>query len=204
MADVTMPQLGETVTEGTITRWFKQVGDSVAEDEVLFEVSTDKVDSEVPSPVAGTIQEILVPEGETVDVGAMLARIGDGAGGGGGGEAAPAEDAPIEQAQGGEETRPESTEAPAAEPAFAVGQAVRTRRRVASDHTRLPRYALDVRGRVIEHHGAHLLPDEGAKGNHVGDHLYTVAFAATELWGPDADPRDSVTLDLWERYLVPA
>ena len=115
MADVTMPQLGETVTEGTITKWFKQVGDSIAEDEVLFEVSTDKVDSEVPSPVSGTIQEILVPEGETVDVGAVLARIGDGAGGGGGGEAAPAEEAPIEQAQGGEETRPESTEAPAAE-----------------------------------------------------------------------------------------
>ncbi len=94
--------------------------------------------------------------------------------------------------------------APAADPAFAVGQAVRTQRRMASDHTRLPRYARDARGSVIAHHGAHLLPDEGAKGNHVGDHLYTVAFAATELWGPDADPRDSVTLDLWERYLVPA
>ena len=54
MADITMPQLGETVTEGTITKWFKQVGDQVAEDEVLFEVSTDKVDSEVPSPVAAS------------------------------------------------------------------------------------------------------------------------------------------------------
>ena len=63
MADITMPQLGETVTEGTITRWAKQVGDTVAEDEVLFEVSTDKVDSEVPSPVAGVLTEILVPEG---------------------------------------------------------------------------------------------------------------------------------------------
>ena len=69
MADITMPQLGETVTEGTITKWFKQVGDQVAEDEVLFEVSTDKVDSEVPSPVAGYLAEIKVPEGETVDVG---------------------------------------------------------------------------------------------------------------------------------------
>ena len=58
-----MPQLGETVTEGTITKWHKQVGDAVAEDEVLFEVSTDKVDSEVPSPVSGTVTEILVPEG---------------------------------------------------------------------------------------------------------------------------------------------
>ena len=55
MADITMPQLGETVTEGTITRWAKKVGDSVKEDEILFEVSTDKVDSEVPSPVSGVI-----------------------------------------------------------------------------------------------------------------------------------------------------
>jgi pyruvate dehydrogenase E2 component (dihydrolipoamide acetyltransferase) len=77
MADIQMPQLGETVTEGTITKWFKQVGEQVAEDEPLFEVSTDKVDSEVPSPVTGVLSEILVPEGETVDVGAVLARIGD-------------------------------------------------------------------------------------------------------------------------------
>ncbi|HMT60630.1 MAG TPA: dihydrolipoyllysine-residue succinyltransferase, partial [Microthrixaceae bacterium] len=63
MAEIVMPQLGESVTEGTITRWFKQVGDAVAEDETLFEVSTDKVDSEVPSPAAGYLAEILVPEG---------------------------------------------------------------------------------------------------------------------------------------------
>ena len=70
-----MPQLGETVTEGTVTRWLKQVGDPVAEDEVIFEVSTDKVDSEVPSPSSGYLSEILVPEGETVDVGTRLAVI---------------------------------------------------------------------------------------------------------------------------------
>jgi len=75
LADITMPQLGETVTEGTITRWLKQVGDQVSEDEVLFEVSTDKVDSEVPSPATGYVTEILVPEGETVDVGVRLAVI---------------------------------------------------------------------------------------------------------------------------------
>lgn len=73
-----MPQLGETVTEGTITRWAKQVGDEIAEDDVLFEVSTDKVDSEVPSPVSGVLAEILVPEGETVDVGTRLAVISSG------------------------------------------------------------------------------------------------------------------------------
>jgi pyruvate dehydrogenase E2 component (dihydrolipoamide acetyltransferase) len=77
MPDITMPQLGETVTEGTITKWFKQVGDRVAEDEPLFEVSTDKVDSEVPSTASGYVVEILVPEGQTVDVGAKLAVIGD-------------------------------------------------------------------------------------------------------------------------------
>jgi pyruvate dehydrogenase E2 component (dihydrolipoamide acetyltransferase) len=73
--DVTMPQLGETVTEGTITKWFKQVGEKIDVDEPLFEVSTDKVDSEVPAPQAGYVTEIVVPEGETVPVGARLAVI---------------------------------------------------------------------------------------------------------------------------------
>jgi pyruvate dehydrogenase E2 component (dihydrolipoamide acetyltransferase) len=74
---VTMPQLGETVTEGTILRWAKKVGDSVAVDEVLVEISTDKVDTEVPSPAAGVVTELLVGEGETVAVGTALATIGD-------------------------------------------------------------------------------------------------------------------------------
>ncbi len=74
---VTMPQLGETVTEGTILRWAKQVGDTIAEDEVLVEISTDKVDTEVPSPAAGTVLEILVGEGDTVGVGTALAVIGE-------------------------------------------------------------------------------------------------------------------------------
>ncbi len=74
---VTMPQLGETVTEGTILRWAKQPGDTVREDEVLLEISTDKVDTEVPSPFAGTVLEILVAEGQTVAVGTALAVIGE-------------------------------------------------------------------------------------------------------------------------------
>ena len=78
MADVILPQLGETVTEGTITQWFKAVGDTVAEDEPLFEVSTDKVDTEVPSPVSGTLTEIRVEEGDTVEVGTVIAVVGDG------------------------------------------------------------------------------------------------------------------------------
>ncbi len=76
---VTLPELGESVTEGTVTRWLKQVGESVEVDEALLEVSTDKVDTEIPSPVAGTVQSIEVQEDETVEVGAVLATIGTGA-----------------------------------------------------------------------------------------------------------------------------
>ncbi len=96
MADITMPQLGETVTEGTITKWLKQVGDKIDEDEVIYEVSTDKVDSEVPSPVSGYLTEIRVPEGETAEVGAVLAVVGDAPPGGGGEPAAEA--APVAEA----------------------------------------------------------------------------------------------------------
>jgi len=94
MSDVTLPALGESVTEGTVTRWLKQVGDTVAVDEPLVEVSTDKVDTEIPSPVAGVIQQILVAEDETVAVGAVLAVIGDGAAA----PAAPAAPAPVAEA----------------------------------------------------------------------------------------------------------
>ncbi|MFZ9087802.1 MAG: 2-oxoglutarate dehydrogenase, E2 component, dihydrolipoamide succinyltransferase [Pontimonas sp.] len=77
MSDITLPALGESVTEGTVTRWLKAVGDTVAVDEPIVEISTDKVDTEIPSPVAGVIQEILVGEDETVEVGAVLARVGE-------------------------------------------------------------------------------------------------------------------------------
>jgi 2-oxoglutarate dehydrogenase E2 component (dihydrolipoamide succinyltransferase) len=94
MADIQMPQLGESVTEGTITKWFKQVGEHIAEDEVLFEVSTDKVDSEVPSPVSGYLAEIKVPEGDTVDVGTVLAVVSDAPAGDGAAAAPVAEPQP--------------------------------------------------------------------------------------------------------------
>ncbi|MCY4193991.1 MAG: 2-oxo acid dehydrogenase subunit E2 [bacterium] len=77
MSEVRMPQLGETVVEGTIVQWFKQVGDAVAEDEPLFEVSTDKVDSEVPSPMSGVLTEIVAAEGDTVEVGAVIAVLSE-------------------------------------------------------------------------------------------------------------------------------
>jgi 2-oxoglutarate dehydrogenase E2 component (dihydrolipoamide succinyltransferase) len=102
---VTMPALGESVTEGTVTRWLKSVGDQVEVDEPLLEVSTDKVDTEIPSPVAGTLQEILAQEDDTVPVGADLAVIGDGAAPTGGGDAPAAESAP----------EPEAAQAPAPE-----------------------------------------------------------------------------------------
>lgn len=92
----------------------------------------------------------------------------------------------------------------ATDPAFAPNQRVRTLRLPEAGHTRLPRYARDREGEILAHRGHHLQPEEGARGRHVGGHLYTVSFAASELWGPEADPRDSVTLDLWESYLVPA
>ena len=79
MSEVVLPALGESVTEGTVTRWLKKVGDTVAVDEPLVEVSTDKVDTEIPSPVAGVVQQILVQEDETIEVGAVLAIVGEGA-----------------------------------------------------------------------------------------------------------------------------
>jgi 2-oxoglutarate dehydrogenase E2 component (dihydrolipoamide succinyltransferase) len=90
---VVLPALGESVTEGTVTRWLKKVGDSVNVDEPLVEVSTDKVDTEIPSPVAGVIEQILVQEDETVQVGAVLVIIGSGSGAAA--PAAPAAEVPI-------------------------------------------------------------------------------------------------------------
>ncbi|MGW0523593.1 2-oxoglutarate dehydrogenase, E2 component, dihydrolipoamide succinyltransferase [Crossiella sp. NPDC003009] len=101
---VQMPALGESVTEGTVTRWLKQVGDTVEVDEPLLEVSTDKVDTEIPSPAAGVLQRIVVNEDETVDVGAELAVIGDGDGGG---DSAPAPAAEQPSAAPSEQPAPE-------------------------------------------------------------------------------------------------
>ncbi|MGP9032684.1 2-oxoglutarate dehydrogenase, E2 component, dihydrolipoamide succinyltransferase [Glutamicibacter mysorens] len=115
---VNLPALGESVTEGTVTRWLKQVGDRVEVDEPLVEVSTDKVDTEVPSPVAGVIEEIFVAEDEDAEVGAPLVRIGDGSGSGDAAPAAPAaEEAPAAPAAEEAPAEPAAEEAPAAAPA---------------------------------------------------------------------------------------
>ncbi|MBF9010785.1 2-oxoglutarate dehydrogenase, E2 component, dihydrolipoamide succinyltransferase [Corynebacterium phoceense] len=119
-SDVEMPELGESVTEGTITQWLKSVGDTVEVDEPLLEVSTDKVDTEIPSPVAGTLVEILADEDDTIEVGAVIARIGDE-------NAAPAEKSEAKEEpkaqEKTEEKKPEpkeeKKEAPKSEPAAA-------------------------------------------------------------------------------------
>jgi pyruvate dehydrogenase E2 component (dihydrolipoamide acetyltransferase) len=104
MTAVKMPQLGETVIEGTILKWLKQEGDQVALDEPLFEISTDKVDTEVPSSAAGTLTKILVPEGETVAVGTELAEISEGEAGAPGAPGAASQ--PAAAGSGGAETSP--------------------------------------------------------------------------------------------------
>ncbi|MGW9142467.1 2-oxoglutarate dehydrogenase, E2 component, dihydrolipoamide succinyltransferase [Streptomyces rochei] len=112
--DVVLPALGESVTEGTVTRWLKSVGDSVEADEPLLEVSTDKVDTEIPAPASGTLLEIVVGEDETAEVGAKLAVIGEA---GAAPAAAPAQEAPAAPAQ------PEPAQAPAPQQAAPAQQA---------------------------------------------------------------------------------
>src|SRR6266508_1736678 len=123
---VKMPELGESITEGTITRWLKQEGDRVEVDEPLFEVSTDKVDTEVPSPVAGVLQSIKVQADETVEVGAELAVIEQDGEGGGAAQPAPAE-AQAEEAEAAETPEAEApeSEAPAGEAAEAEAEPAR-------------------------------------------------------------------------------
>src|SRR5574338_641401 len=89
--DVVMPQMGESIFEGTITTWLKKPGDQVERDEPLFEISTDKVDTEIPSPSAGVLKEVLVEEGKTVAINTIVARIDDGGAASAGGGAAAAE-----------------------------------------------------------------------------------------------------------------
>src|SRR3954462_15734194 len=113
---VTMPRLGESVSEGTVTRWLKKEGDHVEADEPLLEVSTDKVDTEIPSPAAGVLKSIKVAEDETVEVGSELAVIDDGEGGGG--DEAEAEDTSAEgedkaEPQAEQEAEPKAEEEPA-------------------------------------------------------------------------------------------
>jgi pyruvate dehydrogenase E2 component (dihydrolipoamide acetyltransferase) len=114
MTDVVMPQMGESIVEGTLTKWLKKSGDTVERDEPLFEISTDKVDTEIPSPAAGVLAEVLVQEGQTVQVNAVVARINEG----GSAAAAPAPEktAPAPEKTEAAPPPPAAAEAPVAAP----------------------------------------------------------------------------------------
>ena len=154
--DVVMPQMGVSVSEGTVTKWNKQVGDRVEADETLLEISTDKVDTEVPSPASGVVSEILVQEGETVDVGTVLARIGGAAG-----AAAPvAEPAPVPEPA--TQAAADESESVASEVAEPLPQA--TQPAVQSDNGKS--FVSPVVARIASEHGIDpsQVPGTGAGG----------------------------------------
>ncbi|GAA1793090.1 2-oxoglutarate dehydrogenase, E2 component, dihydrolipoamide succinyltransferase [Planosporangium flavigriseum] len=148
---VTMPALGESVTEGTVTRWLKSVGDTVEADEPLLEVSTDKVDTEIPAPASGTLLEIKVPEDETVAVGAELAVIGAA----GGAQAAPAQQtAPAQQPA--QQPAPAAAAAPAAAPAQASGNGTGPQAGTAQAVDDFAGYVTPLVRRLASEHGVDL------------------------------------------------
>src|SRR5262245_45909411 len=115
MIDVVMPQMGESIVEGTLTKWLKKAGERVERDEPLFEISTDKVDTEIPSPGAGVLSEVMVEEGKTVAINTVVARIDEG--GNGAGSSAPAAAAAPPAQQESAPADKTSEPAPAAAPA---------------------------------------------------------------------------------------
>ena len=134
--NVLMPQMGESITEGTITKWLKQVGEKVERDEPLFEISTDKVDAEIPSPVAGTVSEIKVQAGETVAINTVVAVVGGAAGGAGKAAAIAPAKAPT-QAQVPKGGAPAAPAAPAAASSASTGERVHSSplvRKIAKDN----------------------------------------------------------------------
>src|SRR6202522_4704746 len=117
MTDVVMPQMGESIVEGTLTKWLKKAGEHVDRDEPLFEISTDKVDTEIPSPTAGVLKEVLVEEGKTVAISTVVGRIEEGAGNGASAPApAAAKAAPAPPAPPPAAKAPAAPAAPAPEP----------------------------------------------------------------------------------------
>ena len=158
-----MPQMGESIAEGTVSKWLKQVGDSVDRDEAILEISTDKVDAEIPAPSSGTLVEISVPEGETVEVGTVLAHIDSE---GGAPVAAPpvadarVEEVPVEKAAVAAETAPDSESAarPPAPPPPPASADIST--------DQLPTRSTPVVRRIAEEHGVDVgsVPGTGHAG----------------------------------------
>jgi pyruvate dehydrogenase E2 component (dihydrolipoyllysine-residue acetyltransferase) len=181
---VTMPQLGETVVEGTITKWLKKQGEQVERDEPLFEISTDKVDTEVPSPVAGTVVEIKVPEGETVQVGTELAVIDTD-----GQAAAPAKEEQAEEAPQDKAETPEGAGAARAEDQpeeaeqaeEAAEEEEREKERPSEEQPRVP-------------------PDEGERGRGPAEETEAAAPARTAVAAPaGGGPRSQILSPLVRR-----
>ena len=165
---VLMPQMGESIAEGTIVRWIKKVGDAVDRDEPLFEISTDKVDAEIPSPAAGVLAEIKVKEGETVAVNSVVATIGEpGAAAADAGNREPAAAAPAPQADGSPSpaSSPASIEppAPAAKARPGASGCACGRRR---GFDRRPRRAVERRAAACQVVAARAQDREGARHRH--------------------------------------
>ena len=182
--DVEMPELGESVTEGTITTWLKEVGDTVEVDEPLLEVSTDKVDTEIPSPVAGTLVEILAEVDDTVDVGAVIARIGDG-------NAAPAKE---EKAEAKEEKAeaPKAEAAPAKEEPKAEEKAApapKAESKAVNTGDNLP-YVTPLVRKLADKHGVDLAKVTGTGiGGRIRKQDVMAAAKGEEGNGPMAEPK---------------
>jgi pyruvate dehydrogenase E2 component (dihydrolipoamide acetyltransferase) len=164
--DVLMPQMGESIAEGTMSKWLKAVGDPIKRDEPIFEISTDKVDAEIPAPNAGVLAEVLVQEGETVAVGTVVARIETDAGAA---VAAPSAPAPAEQPRAEAPAAPEVPNAPAAAPAAASAPtptAAATPAPAGTAEERLQQKSTPLVRKMVAEHGLDLsqIPGTGTAG----------------------------------------
>jgi pyruvate dehydrogenase E2 component (dihydrolipoamide acetyltransferase) len=201
MTTISMPQLGETIVEGTILKWLKREGETIERDEPLFEISTDKVDTEVPSPVSGTVSKILVEEGQTVAVGTDLAEISDGGAAAGGGDApsttadAPGAPSGGGSAPSGQEPSPQPpTEAPtaAAEPASEPARAPSTTA-VSTESA-----AAVAEGSAAEMPAVEPATPQGGEATAAGTEAPAPSGAGTEPM-PDRGPRSRILSPLVRR-----
>ncbi len=203
--DVIMPQMGESITEGTMSKWLKQVGDAVKRDEPIFEISTDKVDAEIPAPNAGVLAEVLVTEGQTVAVGTIVARIETDAGaagvggvaGGTTGEAsfaptAPAARTPAPTPPPAPAPTPAPVPVPAPAPAPVTPPAVPTTTGDESADERLKRKSTPLVRKMVEEHGLDLgvIPGSGSAGRVTKQDVLTFLETGTkpgDVAAPQAD-----------------
>ncbi|MBL0177826.1 MAG: 2-oxoglutarate dehydrogenase, E2 component, dihydrolipoamide succinyltransferase [Gemmatimonadetes bacterium] len=164
--DVIMPQMGESITEGTMSRWIKQVGDAVKRDEPIFEISTDKVDAEIPAPNAGVLVEVLVTEGQTVSVGTVVARIDTEAAAGAAVPAAPAPAAAPAAAPTPAPAAAAPTPTPAPAPKAAPAPAPAAPGAEETAEQRLQRKSTPLVRKMVEEHGLDLaqIPGSGSAG----------------------------------------